>query len=656
MRSGKRIFKLAMSLIGVLVLAPLHAQLPATTTPTIAAYVIDAELAPADHHLTATATVSFTVAENAAQVTFDFHPALKIPKVTDETGKLLDAQRAADGSLRVTPATALTIRQLTRWTFSYEGTITGSNDGPIAGMKTAAIQEPVSYLLYAARWFPTTGYLTHRFTAEMHIRVPRGMQVIASGSLGAGKPVILADGKQGDQFDFNWSKSGFPGSVIAGRFANPDAIGASNIKLYLAPNSAQSASELAQKAEKELTFFTDRFSAAESSRLYLVELPDDAQTAVWAPELAAVSTSQIANERLLASTIAHQWWGSAVSPRTLNDAWIVNGMARYSELLFLEDENGATALKSALADIAAGALAYDTIPLASASRVTPFSTEFQSMTLEKGAMIFHMLRGEIGDKAFLATLKIALTHPMIDAAEFEKIAETQSQKPLGPFFAQWVDGTGAPRFINKYAVYRLGNNQGFRVVGEIDQDLDLFRMPIELSIETDGKTEVKKMEAVGTNSQYSVETFGRPRHIVIDPDGWVLKSTPENQVRVSILRGLQLTARGDLNGALAQYQEALEVNPQSSLVNFRIGELLYKQHNYQASANAYRDALRGDGEPHWTEVWSHIALGKIFDVTGQRDRAINEYRLAAQTNDNAQGAVNEAQQYLQKPFALSDEK
>ena len=31
--------------------------------------------------------------------------------------------------------------------------------------------------------------------------------------------------------------------------------------------------------------------------------------------------------RLLANTLAHQWWGSEVSPATLNDAWITNGMA-----------------------------------------------------------------------------------------------------------------------------------------------------------------------------------------------------------------------------------------------------------------------------------------------------------------------------------------
>jgi hypothetical protein len=43
-------------------------------------------------------------------------------------------------------------------------------------------------------------------------------------------------------------------------------------------------------------------------------------------------------------------------------------------------------------------------------------------------------------------------------------------------------------------------------------------------------------------------------------------------------------------------------------------------------------------------------LGKIFDLTGQRERATNEYRQALQTNDNTQGAQEEARKYLQKPF------
>jgi len=665
MRRKKRLLLVSVGwacalLVVVTLTAPLHAQRVERPALAISGYQIDAELDPSTHHLKATAVVSFTAPETLELASFGFHPALKVTKISDESGKLLTGERSADGTIRVTPAAPFVRGQVMHWTFEYEGMITGNEDGPIEGLKLAAIQEPITYLLYPARWFPMTGYLTNRFTAQMHIRVPQGMRVFSSGSLGASKPVTLASGKPGDQYDFNWTKPGFPGTVIAGRYVDPATAGPGNVKVYLTVSHQQAGNELAQTAAKEYDFFTGSFGALESSHLNVVELPDDTLPAVWAPELAAILGSRVGDKssvRLLANTIAHQWWGSEVSPRSLNDAWITNGMSRYGELMYLEDENGKNALKTALLDVSAGALAYDTIPLSSVSRLSPFSPEFQSMTLEKGAMIFHMLRWEVGDKAFFDILKGVLsqyTDGSLRSQDFVKVAEAQSQQQLTAFFAQWVDGTGAPRFTNKYAVYRLGNNKGFRTIGEIQQDLDLFRMPVELRVETDGKTEVQKVEVVGTETQFVADTFGRPRRISIDPGDWLLKSTPDLQVRIAILKGQQLLAQGDLPGALAEYQKALEANSQSSLASYRIGELLFAQRNYQASVNSYRDALRGDGEPRWTEVWSHIQLGKIFDVTGQRDRAVNEYRLAVQTNDNTQGAVNEARQWLQKPYKRPD--
>ena len=622
----------------------------------ITGYVIDAELDTTTHHLAATSQVTFTAPANLDVVTFGFHPALKVTKITDDSGKQLEAERTADGSIRVTANTPFVDGQPAHWTFVYDGVITGNEDGPIEGLKLAAIQEPISYLLYPARWFPSTGFMTDRFTAELHIRVPQGMRVFASGSSGASKPVTLTGGKPGDEYDFKWAKPGFPGTVIAGRFLPPVSAGAGNVKVYVTITHQASVNALAQTATSEYNFFTDTFGLPPTPRINIVELPDDTLPAVYAPELAAIMGSRTGDKsgiRLLANTIAHQWWGLEISPKTLDDAWITNGMSRYGELMYVEDQNGQSALKAAMEDVAAGALAYDTIPLTSVGRLDPFSPQFQSMTLEKGAMIFHMLRWEVGDKAFPDVLKGALSQysgGSIRTGDFEKVAEAESQKELVPFFSQWIDGTGAPTFTNKYSVYRLGNNKGFRTIGEINQDLDLFRMPVDLRIETDGKTVNQSVEVVGTDTQYVVDTFGRPRRISVDPNDWVLKASPDLQVRISILKGQQLVAQNDLLGAIAEYKKALQANSSSSLASYRTGEVLFTQCNYQASVNAFRDALRGDDEPPWTEVWSHIAVGKIFDVTGQRDRAVAEYRLAVQTNDNTQGAVNEARQYLQKPF------
>jgi hypothetical protein len=390
----------ALALFLVCAALPASAQRADRQALNITGYVINAELDTTAHHLTATTVVSFIAPPNVDIVNFGFHPALKVTKITDESGKVLDGERTADGGIRVTPSTAFTAGQTSRWTFVYDGTITGNEDGPIEGLKLAAIQEPISYLLYAARWFPMTGFMTDRFTAEMHIRVPQGMRVLSSGSVGGPKPAVLSSGAAGDMYDFKWTKPGFPGTVIAGRFVPPVSVGPGNVKVYLTVSHQASGNQLAQTANKEYDFFTDSFGQAETERLNVVELPDDTLPAVYAPELAGIMGSRVGDRsgvRLLANTIAHQWWGCEVSPRALSDAWITNGMSRYGELMYLEDDSGKSALRAALDDVAAGALAYDTVPLSTVGRLDPFTPQFQSMTLEKGAMIFHMLRWEVGD-------------------------------------------------------------------------------------------------------------------------------------------------------------------------------------------------------------------------------------------------------------------
>jgi aminopeptidase N len=359
------------------------------------------------------------------------------------------------------------------------------------------------------------------------------------------------------------------------------------------------------------------------------------------------------NYRLLANSIAHQWWGSNVSAVSRSDYWIVDGLARYSEMRYVEQAAGRAGFEEATKDMAVGALAYDNVALSSVGRLDMMSPEFQSLVTEKGGMMAHMLRWVLGDAAFNQTMKQfaqKFTGKAASTDDLRAIAEATHQDKLTAFFAQWYDGTGAPAFKNKYSVYRLGKGKGFRVVGEVSQDLDLFRMPMEIRVDTDGQPEMKRIEVVGTRSPYAVETFGRPRRIALDPNNWVLKNSDELKVRVAILRGQQLVQQGDYVAALAEYNKALDANKNSSLAHYRIAEVFFLQRNYQSSANAYREALNGDAEPRWTQVWSRIQLGKIFDVTGQRERAVNEYRQALQTNDNTQGALDEARRYLDKPY------
>jgi Peptidase family M1 domain/Tetratricopeptide repeat len=625
-------------------------------------YQIDAELTPHSHKITARARVKFTALEDITAATFELHNGLRVTKVTDDGGKSLTTERITqDFTVRVLLSKPLSKDSSTSVTFEYDGTLESGDDSPVQGLKLASINDETSYLLYAGRWFPVNAYGINRFTATMNITVPAHMVVIGSGRETTGgtssSKKSSASALPTKTFTFVWDKPSFPGTIVAGTFQEfkSDEAGV-DLHVFFKPVHQNLGAMYAETAMKEFTYFVTLYGAAPSTTLRVVELPDDTVPSAWAPELAAIAgraVTEKVNYRLLANTIAHQWWGVSVSPASIDDWWLCDGFARYSEARYVENAAGSNGLDEVVKDMSVGALAYDSVPLATIGKLDMFSPEFQSLATDKGAMILHMLRWVVGDQKYDQTMRTFATKYAGKSAsldDFETIAEQAYGDKLTWFFTQWLDSTGAPEFKTKYTVYRLGNNKGFRVVGEITQDLDLFRMPVELKIDTDGKTEEKRLEVVGTDSAFTVETFGKPRKISIDPNNRVLRNSPDIKLRASIQRGQALVQQGDFAGALTEFNKALEVNKNSSLAHYRIAEVFFLQKNYQASANAYRDALNGDGDPRWTEVWSHIQLGKIFDVTGQRERATNEYRQALQTNDNTQGALEEARKYLQKPF------
>jgi aminopeptidase N len=262
-----------------------------------------------------------------------------------------------------------------------------------------------------------------------------------------------------------------------------------------------------------------------------------------------------------------------------------------------------------------------------------------------------MLRGVVGDEKFLQTLKdfaAQYAWKSVTTDDFKKTAEKVSAQDLGYFFIQWIESSGAPEFKLEYTIFRT--QKGFRAMGKIAQDLDTFRMPVDLKIETEGNPEQKRVEVMGTSSEFSVDTFGKPKNIMLDPDNRVLRYSNQMRVAVAIRRGEQFAEISEFNEALKEYQKALEANRTGSLAHYRIGEVFFLQNNYQAAANEFREALNGDLQPKWTEVWSHINLGKIFDITGQRERAVNEYKQAERTKDNTQGALEDAAKYLKSPF------
>jgi tetratricopeptide (TPR) repeat protein len=437
---------------------------------------------------------------------------------------------------------------------------------------------------------------------------------------------------------------------------NPQVVrsGGVSTELWFRGDQKQFGTPYGEEVGKIMTFLTGIFGLPPQAGLSIVQTDTGAPAGYSAQGvlfLAPRSITSPTNIRVLTNQIARQWWGSLVSPASRNAMWLVNGPARYAELMYIENLNGPGALETEVRDTYVEALTVENPPMSQAGRLEDYSPELVALTAGKGAAVLHMLRSVVGNENFIKIMKAvpeAYAWKSISTEDFRKAAEQATGQNLGYFFIQWVESNGAPEFKMEYTIFRT--TKGFRVMGKISQDLDTFRMPVDLKIETEGNPETKRVDVVGTSSEFIVETFGKPKQIAIDPDNHVLRFSNPIRVAVAIRRGEQFAEVGEFSEALKEYQKALDVNRTSSLAHYRVAEVFFLQNNYQSAANSFREALNGDLEPKWTEVWSRINLGKIFDITGQRDRARNEYQLALRTKDNTQGAQEEAAKYMKAPY------
>jgi aminopeptidase N len=628
-----------------------QAQTPQRPRIDVEHYVVDAQIDPAAQTLRANVQVRFTPVDDVSAATFELNNALNVARVVDGANRDVPTSRVQQNfSLQLRFPEALPKGKPSTLAFTYDGKLTGNEESPVYGIKFAAIKPELAYLMYPSRWLPVNDYTTDRFTAEMRITVPTGYRVVAPGLEERGDQA--AGG--GTTYRFRYNQPSFPASiaVLRGEGQRVPSQGVTTTVYF--NEQKDMATAYGEETGKMVTFFTGVYGLAPHANLTLIETEAGTPNGYSAPGLLFFSPRTIGrqvNPRALANQVSRQWWGALMSPTTRNHIWITNGNARYAEFLWIEQNHGTGALESEVRDTYIEALTVGEPPLIQAARLEDYSPEYWAATAAKGAAVIHMLRGVLGEEPFrkvLRTFSDRYSWKSINTDDFRKVAEEVSGQPLQYFFMQWIESTGAPEFKLEFTTFRT--QKGFRAMGKISQDLDTFRMPVELRIETEGNPEDKRVEVVGTSSEFIVETFGKPRNIVIDPSNKVLKNNPQVRVAVAIRRGEQFAEVGDFGEALREYQRALDVNRNSSLAHYRVAEVFMLQGNYQSAANEFREALNGDLEPKWTEVWAHINLGKIFDVTGQRERAVNEYQLAQRTKDNSQNAQEEVAKYLKQPY------
>ena len=168
--------------------------------------------------------------------------------------------------------------------------------------------------------------------------------------------------------------------------------------------------------------------------------------------------------------VAHQWWGSIIESRRIEDEWLLEALANYSSLLWLEKKKGVKEMASVLESYRTELLSKDADgevyesagPITWGERLAGWPTNgaWRVISYGKGTWILHMLRRRVGDEAFfklLAELRRRYEFKSVTTPDFQALARELRPKGMAPevidtFFDNWVYSTGIPALKLRYTV------------------------------------------------------------------------------------------------------------------------------------------------------------------------------------------------------------
>jgi peptidase M1-like protein len=247
-------------------------------------------------------------------------------------------------------------------------------------------------------------------------------------------------------------------------------------------------------------------------------------------------------EVMLAHEVAHQWWGNRVVSTTYRDTWLMEALANYTALMYLEKTKGVRSSELMLDYYRTMLLEKDTDgktiesagPIVLGGRLLNSMTPagWQHITYGKGTWIMQMLRRRLGDRAFLAMLAEILKRyerSDITTEEFRVLAAQylppRSDDPkLESFFDQWVYSTGIPALKLTYAL--KGTAPNYKLTGtvaqsEVGENCSVLA-PVEIRV-SPGHSITQWVRTANEPATFSVSLKQPPLKVTLDPNHSVLR-------------------------------------------------------------------------------------------------------------------------------------
>jgi aminopeptidase N len=413
----------------------------------------------------------------------------------------------------------------------------------------------------ARHWFPCHDEPHVKMTTEVRVRVPRGWRALSNGDFVEEQADTATPGGPWARFHYRLMQPhpSYLVTVVAGEFACTESM-AGDVKLsYWVPvGKEEDVSRTFEATPRMLAFFEELTGTRYPHKSYAQVVVSDfffggmenttATTLYEHVLLDAKAAVDATSHDLIAHELAHQWFGNMVTCRDWSEAWLNEGFATYCEHLFREREKGtdeyAYGLARDLETYVAESAEY-TRPVVCQEYEAPLEL-FDRHLYEKGSLILHAIRVELGDEVFFRGVRTYVsrhTGGLVETRDLMRIFEEVSGRSLSKHFHQWLYTAGHPQLAVEMAwdrgVLTVNVKQEQSSPECFDVDLGLHVAP------SAGEAWRETLRVRTRQATFALRCPARPSYVAVDPDGALVGELrvrgPSDMLHVQARAGL--TAR-----------------------------------------------------------------------------------------------------------------
>jgi aminopeptidase N len=433
-----------------------------------------------------------------------------------------------------------------------------------------------------------------KMTTEAVVTVPAGFSVLSNGEL-AGKEQDAKAGTETFHWRMNDPHPSYLVTIVAGEFA----VFGDRVTLAPAPGSTVRRevplTYLVPKGREEdgrrtfgrtpdmVSFFSEltgvpypwnKYAQVVVSDFIFGGMENTTATTMYEHILLdARAAIDVTSDDLIAHELAHQWFGDYVTCRDWSEGWLNEGFATFMEHVWREKALGRDeyeySVKHDLSSYLSEAHGRYRRPIVCQDYDSPLDL-FDRHLYEKGGLVLHVLRTELGDTLFWKGVSTYLNRharSIVETRDLLRALEEVSGRSLGRAFEEMVMRPGHPEIEVDVSwddgVLTCAVKQ---VQSATDGVPSVFEISLGLAIaggDGGGEARTERVRLKARSDSFAIPCAERPRFVVVDPDmrilGDVTVKAPPDMLRNQLADAKSARGRWLAAHALAKSDDPVTI-------------------------------------------------------------------------------------------------